>query len=110
MKLGKIEKNILTDLYKSEKGLLDYTLHIRYGYSVSKILKLIEKFSHNELVSYDGLRIKITNKGREYLLSNRLIRKGQKDIFSKIPEDFVDKRLEINEFYVPDKSSMDFEE
>ncbi len=58
-------KEIFRDLYKSEVGLLIYTLYGRYGIEPDEAITFIDTYSRKKIIEViDGIRVKLTELGR----------------------------------------------
>lgn len=104
MNLNNIELIIIEELYKSSKSRLSgYTLFKKANKTIKDfndaILKLLEKqfIEEKEVLTY-----KLTNLGKEWLLSKKNKKISLNDDWKKIPSEFkTNYKLEPNQFYVP---------
>ncbi|PRB02041.1 hypothetical protein CQ046_13845 [Chryseobacterium sp. MYb7] len=98
MKLNKIEKIILNDLFKSTEGLFIYTLYSRYKVSPKILFETIENLKASNYITGTNERIEITKEGIESIVKKNI--KHEKKEFD-IKEEFLGPQIKINSFYVP---------
>lgn len=97
----KFEQRILRDLYESVKGLYPFTFFSRYKIEPDQISRFITKYSDSRIIEYDGTKITLTKEGRDIILKQQFVKKSENGKFSNIPSEFLEKKLEINEPYLP---------
>ena len=100
MKLSKIDRVIIKDLFKATEGLYTYTLYSRYKISPKELYESIKKLGTEELLENDGERILLTKKGVDFAVKKQIARK-ESEKFDKIPAFSQGPRIEINSFYIP---------
>jgi len=106
MRLNKLEKRLLTDLFKSTEGLFIFTLYRRYNLSPKELFLAINKLKENRLIEIDDDRISITKQGIQFAVNSNFSKSNKSDRFSKIPENFIGPNISINEFYIPKFNSF----
>ena len=104
MKISKIDIRILTDLYKSVDGLIPYIFFKRYKYSPSVVFKSTSKFINKGFIKESNEKLFLTEEGKKFLEKNDFT--FSKDKFGKIPVEFKQTRLEINEPYLPNVQKL----
>ncbi|MCT7644452.1 hypothetical protein [Aliarcobacter butzleri] len=104
MRINKVEKVILEELYKSSKlKLSGYNIFKKLNISIIKfnenIFKLISK---NFIIEEELLTYKLTDNGIKWIL-NKKNKSISNDLqWKDVPEEFkVNYKLEVNDFYVP---------
>lgn len=111
MDIDIIHKNILADLFSSEKGLMPYTFYTRYGITPADMIDFINKYKELKTISIDQeLRIRLTEEGRKsvYGIYKRIeahIRKENNK--SEYLGDVQDKKMDLYTPYVPDRIFYD---
>lgn len=100
--LNHADRSILLELFRSGGELSVYTIHRKYHLSPGEISNSIRKFKKAYLITSRDLRIKLTKKGKEWLLNlgPGFIGSEEKP-WRKCPKVFKGKQLEINEPYIP---------
>lgn len=71
-------RNIFLDLFKSDNGLLAFTLYSRYGLLPSQAMEFIGEYEKEEVITVDpDLRISLTESGRRNIntILNSLVSK-----------------------------------
>lgn len=101
MKLTKQERQILIDIFKSSNGLFIFTLHRQLNLSPKELFAAIEKLKSNGLIDVTEDRAIITKTGVEYAVKTPLKTKIDDNKQRLIKENFLGKRININEFYIP---------
>jgi hypothetical protein len=101
MKLTKQEKQILIEIFKASNGLFLFTLHRQLNLSPKEIYSAIENLKSYGLLELKEDKVTITKDGVGYSVQTPL--KTKTDITSKklMKEDFLGRRININEFYIP---------
>ncbi len=101
MKLTKQERQILIEIFKSINGLFLFSLHSKLNFSPKELFAAIENLKQNGLLDVVDDRVSITNEGVNY--ASRVPLKSKLDIQNKklIKEEFLGKKININEFYIP---------
>ncbi|MCH8490986.1 MAG: hypothetical protein LAT81_13800 [Oceanicaulis sp.] len=101
MKVLKQEKEILSELFKSSNGLFPFTLHRQLRLSPKELYTSIEHLKVNGLIEVIEDRVTLTKEGISFSVKNTLKSKvgGINQNFFK--EDYLGRKLEINEFYIP---------
>lgn len=105
MKISKIDRVIIKDLFKATDGLCTYTLYSRYKISLVELFNSIKKLEIEELLDNDGNRVLLTKKGVDFAVK-KLIACKQSEKVDKIPTFSQGPKIEINSFYIP----LDFEQ
>jgi hypothetical protein len=101
MKLSKLEKRILQDLFKASEGLYMFTVYQRYRLSPKDLFVSLESLKTKKLIVDEEDRMTISNEGKEFVIFNNLSSSDKKERFSRIPDEFIGRRININEFYFP---------
>ncbi len=97
---------IFYDLFKSDNGLLAYTLHRRYQIEPSEAVDFMNQYEADGIITVDDeLRIKLTNKGRESM--NEILAKFQNlssegNELSYLDRIKINDKIDIFEPYLPD--------
>ena len=99
MKISKEDIKILVDLYKSIDGLTAFIFFQRYKYGPALVFKTVQKLEEKKYVISNDDKIHITEAGKEFVERNRFI--FSKNKYSRIPDEFLAERLQVNEPYLP---------
>lgn len=101
MKLGKLARQLLLDLFKSTDGLYTYTLYRRYKKSPSELFTAIKFLADNSLIVSDNEKLSITSSGISYTMVNNIRVKSRegKRVFPHSV--FIGPKLNIDSFYIP---------
>lgn len=98
-------KQVFSDLYQSENGLLAYTFYSRYSLMPSEAIDFIDTYQNEGYISIDDeLRIKLTNKGRDSIESiQKRLQSAVTDNVSPFLREFVliESEIEIFTPYIP---------
>ncbi len=73
------------------------------------MIAVLGELSKNNVIEYIPRKIKLTESGKKWILSNRhdiFLTKKQIDI-KEIPEEFLSHQLDINELYKPKHEKLD---
>jgi hypothetical protein len=63
-----IYNTIFQSLYKSQKGLMPFTLYRRHGIEPEHIVRFVQKCRmHNFIISGDDYRLTLTRQGRDFV-------------------------------------------
>ncbi|MDP3927758.1 MAG: hypothetical protein Q8R57_01920 [Bacteroidota bacterium] len=103
IKLLKQERRILTDIFGSSNGLFIFTIHRQLNLSPNELFAAIEKLKSNGLIDVIDDRATLTKVGAEYAVKTSLKTKIGHKKQNLIKENFLGKRININEFYIPQK-------
>ncbi|MCF7920738.1 MAG: hypothetical protein K9N06_12565 [Candidatus Cloacimonetes bacterium] len=95
------EHIILKDIYESINGLYSFYFYSKYRIQPNQLFKFIDKYSKKGFILYEDNRITITDKGRNEFLTKKIVISTNGNKFSKIPEEFLIKQLDVNEPYIP---------
>jgi predicted methyltransferase len=106
MKLKTLHIRILKNIFKSENGLFIFTLFQRLRVSPKDLFEGIVELVKAEFILEEKERISLTQKGKEYIINNKLASEINSNKFDKIPDAFIGRRIGINEFYLPKDSSI----
>ena len=71
MRLTRLQRTVLLAIARSRNGLAAITIYRRYPVPLALLLTAIGKLTSNELVSFDGERVAITEDGRQWFKDNR---------------------------------------
>ena len=97
------QKKILLDLFESVNGLQPFTFYSRYKLKPELIVELIDSLEEKKLVEIKNNTLLLSEEGRNYV-KTKTIWKKNKNKFENIPIEFVQEKLGINSFYVPNLS------
>jgi predicted methyltransferase len=101
MKLAKQERQILIEIFKSINGLFLFSLHSKLELSPKELFSAIEILKQNGLLEVVDDRVTITNEGVNYAAKVPLKSKSDIHNVKLIKEEFLGKKININEFYIP---------
>lgn len=101
MKLTNQEKKILIEIFKASNGLFLFTLHRQLIISPKDLFLSVENLKSNGLIDVNEDRLTLTKKGVDYSTKTTLKIKTKETNQKTIKEDFIGKRININEFYIP---------
>lgn len=100
--MNKIEKLIFRDLIKSIKGIYIYKFYKKYLITPGQLAEFLNKYQKQELLSLNDDKVTLTEKGKKEILRLRYtILSSSQNKFNNIPKEFLDNKLQINEFYIP---------
>lgn len=94
-------KRLLQDLFKSSEGLFIFTLYQRFNISPKELYILINELVEKKLIKEEEDRLTLTSEGKDYVIKTDLTIKSTGNKYDKIPDKFLGRRIEINEFYLP---------
>ncbi len=100
------ERKMLVDLYESVNGLFAFTFYSRYNIEPEDMFSFIKKNEDTGILKYENDKLNLTKDGRKILSKQLFHGKENRNKFSKIPTDFIISKLEINEPYLPNISSV----
>lgn len=106
MKGNYLFKKILLDLFKASDGLYIFTLYKRYNVSPSKLFLLVNELVERKIIINEENRIVLTSNGREYVISNNISLKPTTKKYERIPQNFIGRKIGINEFYLPKSTNI----
>lgn len=101
MKLSKQERLILVEIFKASNGLFLFTLHRQLKLSPKELFISVENLKSKGLIEISEDRITITKEGINYSVHTPLKIKSDTNNEKLIKEDFLGRRININEFYIP---------
>lgn len=101
MKLTKQERLILVEIFKATNGLFLFTLHRQLNLSPKELFLSVENLKSNGLIEISEDRITITKEGKNYSVQTPLKIKLGVNSEKLIKEDFLGRRININDFYIP---------
>ena len=101
MKLTNQEKKILIEIFKSSNGLFLFTLYRQLNILPKDLFLSVENLKSNGLIDVIEDRVTLTTKGVEYSTKTTLNIKIEDTKQKLIKEDYLGKRININEFYIP---------
>lgn len=101
---------ILRELIKNESVEL-YSFHEKYKLSPAQLARVIEKFKNLNLITLTNDQLSLTKDGAEWIFKNRkvIFLKERQKYWKEVPESMRQKKLEINEFYKPNRKKIDKE-
>lgn len=97
------QKKILVDLFESTNGLQPFTFYSRYKLTPEKMIEKIDFLLKKELVSIQENTLHITEKGRRIIVTKK-IKKPSNAKYANIPLHFIDDKIELNSYYIPNIS------
>lgn len=100
---------MLADLYNSVNGLFAFTFYSRYDIEPEDMFFFIEKYSSNGVLEYESDKLNLTKEGREIILRQLFHRAERGNKFLKIPPEFIVKKINVNEPYLPNIRSVSLE-
>lgn len=108
MKLIKTDIRILSIIYKSSHSLFAFTIYKRLKVPFPEFSKAISRLIAKGILYEQDRRLQITSEGIECLLAerNNYLVFGEKK-WRKIPSDFIQMQLQVNDFYVPKRDILD---
>lgn len=99
--MSSITKRLLQDLFKSSDGLFIFTIYQRFNVSPKELFLLTKELTDKNLVKEDEGRLTLTAEGKDFVIKTDLTIKSTGNKYDKIPDKFLGRRIEINEFYLP---------
>lgn len=99
---------LLKELY--EHNTIDvYLLHSKYRLSPAQVARSILKFTNSNILTSTEDNISITEYGLNWIIANRnfIFLKKRDYIWKVIPEQFSQKKLDINDFSIPKRKTLD---
>ncbi len=106
MTLTNLAKRLLIDLFKASEGLFVFTLYHRYSISPKELFLAIKELQENNLITNENDRLSLTQKAKEFIITNKIFVQRRVNKFDTIPENFLGRSIAINQFYLP--TSIDF--
>ena len=103
-------REVFNDLYRSEKGLMAFTLYSRYNIPPSEAVEFINYYENLEIISIDGeQRIKLTSKGKNEILGilNKIGKSNMPINSSYLTMIKSDENISLYEPYLPDRQFYD---
>lgn len=100
MKLTKLEKQILYEVFKSSNGLFIFSLHRQLNLTPKDLFVSIENLKTSGLIEVNEDRVSTTKDGIGYAVNTQL-KTAQNDNQKFKKENTVGRKIEINEFYIP---------
>lgn len=103
-------REVFNDLYRSEKGLMAFTLYGRYNIQPSEAVEFINYYTDLEIISIDSeQRIKLTSKGRNEILGilNKIGKSNMPTHSSYLSMIKSDETISVYEPYLPDRRFYD---
>lgn len=105
-----IDLTIIKEMKLNGDMITPYSLYMKFGYPPSTISRFIWKFKKLNLITEEGDKIKITEKGNNWIESNKKIiyLTPKNKFWKKVPEDMLMEKQ--TGCYFPDleKIDMDF--
>ena len=85
------DKRILLELFKKRKSINIYYLHKKYLLSPAQINRFVRNYLEEKLISFDNCKIKLTEKGIEWILHNRkkIFLSHNKNKWKIIPNEWI---------------------
>lgn len=105
MKLNNQNTRILKYLFKADQGLFTFTLFQRLNVSPKDLFESMVALQELDLINEENDRLSLTSKGKEFIINNKLS-SSSINKFEKIPNAFIGRKIDINEFYLPKNSTI----
>lgn len=106
---------VMSLLSRSTDGLHTFSLYRRLSITPHELARVVLSLSKLELITADGLTVRLTDKGADWTVANRrsLSRAVPGSWRQKIPAEAIQPRLPVEQPYVPllnklDKSLLPF--
>lgn len=96
-----LTKKLLQDLFRASDGLYIFTLYQRFNVSPKELYLTINELVEKKIILSDEDRLSLTSEGKEFVINSDISIKKAKNKSEKIPSEFLGRRIEINEFYLP---------
>lgn len=105
---------LLRDLYESDSEIDSYVFHKKYNLSPASLARVLNKYEQEEIIEIKGSKLKITEKGRNWVFANRRllflsVRKQYWKVIYGKNEDMQQYALRMNDTYLIDLKSIDIE-
>lgn len=103
-------REVFNDLYKSERGLMAFTLYSRYNIQPSEAVAFINYYEKLDIISVDSeQRIKLTPKGKNEILGilNKLEKSTMSPQASYLSMIKNSETISLYEPYLPDRIFYD---
>ncbi|MCT3915961.1 hypothetical protein HZQ04_07825 [Elizabethkingia anophelis] len=97
------QKKILLDLFESVNGLQPFTFYSRYRLKPEAVVELITSLESKDLVSIKNNTLYINEKGKSFIKNRKFSNRFQNK-YENIPVNFIDEKLSINSYYIPNLS------
>ena len=103
MKITRLQRFILKELFRARGKLDSYTFYKRYYVTPSQLVSSIARFTREEYIKEsDGVLI-LTPKGKRWLVEQGVVADGtEKCVWKIIPENFVQPKIPSWSPYVPE--------
>ena len=101
MHLKDLEEKILLKLIITNAGASLYSLNKEYKVSVRLLIAAIQNLERCRYIERNEDNIKISKMGISYVFNKQINQKNE-TIASKVPVVFLGKKININEFYIPE--------
>jgi len=101
MHLKDLEEKILLKLIITDVGASLYSLSKEYKVSVRLLIAAIQNLESCRYLERNDDIIKISKMGISYLFNKQINQKNETND-SKVPVVFLGKKININEFYIPE--------
>ena len=101
IKITRIQKLILQDVFKAGGKIDSYTLYRRYTILPQQLAKALEPLVSKEYLASDGGVINLTEKGKKWITSKNIVYVNDKKVWLEIPSSFAQPKLDVFGIYVP---------
>lgn len=101
MHLKDLEEKILLKLIITNAGASLYSLNKEYKVSVRLLIAAIQNLERCRYIERNEDIIKISKMGISYVFNKQINQKNE-TFASKVPVVFLGKKININEFYIPE--------
>src|SRR5689334_20346450 len=110
MELSSADKELLLALYSTKDWVDLYVLHERFLLSPGQILSSSERFGKLGVLEADGLRARLTSRGRRWVVEHRnvLLQSGRDRSWTSPSLRPILSRKSAAEPYLPDLRRIDF--
>lgn len=110
MRISKLQKIILRDLFGASEGLDAYTFWRRYRISPIELLKAVRYYLAKDFLKFENDRFFLTKEGRAFLLKNRFgLSVLDEKSWKQCPEQFKQIQLKIGKPIAPNITKLDKE-
>jgi len=101
-KFSYVERRIIQETFKSGGSYFVFKIHHNQGISPGQISKALLLLKNKKMVATDGLRVRLTNKGKRFATSAKLllVAAGEKP-WRNCPNEFIASKLNPDEPYIP---------
>jgi len=107
MTKDRLRDSLLKILFRSGSVIDSFTVFRRLKVSYPAFSAALENAKSAEYVVEEGKRLRLTRKGKNYVLTERCDLVGGEKLWRKPPEDMLQSRLTVGNLYVPSIRRLD---